>query len=203
MRYIRWKAFTALLSVLSVVIAMTAALTANLVIDSFTKSFTVITAVAAGIAALAASISIMGSRRLAREREPRRIFLIYAREDLEAARRLAAELREHGFHPWLDVDEITPGQVWQKAVIRALEESAVALVLVSEHLAKKGFVQEELKVAMETLQEQERNFSPVVPVRLDNSEIPERLSHVQWVNLFEETGMERLLSGLNRVVSST
>jgi len=180
-----------------------AALTANLVIDSFTKSFTVITAVAAGIAALAASISIMGSRRLAREREPRRIFLIYAREDLEAARRLAAELREHGFHPWLDVDEITPGQVWQKAVIRALEESAVALVLVSEHLAKKGFVQEELKVAMETLQEQERDFSPVVPVRLDNSEIPERLSHVQWVNLFEETGMERLLSGLNRVVSST
>jgi hypothetical protein len=77
------------------------------------------------------------------------------------------------------------------------------LVLVSEHLAKKGFVQEELKVAMETLQEQERDFSPVVPVRLDNSEIPERLSHVQWVNLFEETGMKRLLSGLSRVVSST
>jgi hypothetical protein len=204
MRYIRRKEFTALLSVLSVFIAMTAALITTLVkIDGFTKSFTLITAAAAVIAAVAASMSIMGSRRLAREREGRRIFLIYAREDLEAARSLAAKLKEHGFNPWLDVDEITPGQVWQKAVIRALEESAIALVLVSEHLAKKGFVQEELKVAMETLQEQERDFSPVVPVRLDNSEIPERLSHVHGVNLFEETGMERLLSGLNRVVSST
>ncbi|MBI4840385.1 MAG: toll/interleukin-1 receptor domain-containing protein [candidate division NC10 bacterium] len=163
MRYQRRKEFTAFLSVFSVAITMTAALTMNLLIDGFTRSFTVITAGAAAIAALAASMSIMLSRHLDRERERRRVFLIYAREDLEAARRLAGELREYGFNPWLDVEEITAGQVWQKAVIRALEESVVALVLVSQHLAKKGFVQEELKVALETLQERERDLSPVVP----------------------------------------
>lgn len=203
MRYERRKEFAALLSVMSVVIAMTAAVIGNLVLEGFTKSFTFITAFASMIAAVAAITSIMWSRYLKRQRELRRVFLIYAREDLEAARRLTTELREHGFNPWLDVEEITPGQVWQKAVIRALEESAVALVLVSEHLAKKGFVQEELKVALETLQEREKDLSPVVPVRLDKSDVPERLSHVQWVNLFEDTGMERLLSGLNRVVHGT
>lgn len=204
MRYERKKEFTALLSVLSVVIAMGAALTVNLVFDGYSKSFAFFTGVAATIAAAAAYSSIMISRRLSKERERRRVFLIYAREDLDAARRLATELREHGFTPWLDVDEITPGQVWQKAVIRALEESAVALVLISPHLAKKGFVQEELKVALDTLQEREKDVSPVVPVRLEETaEVPERLAHVQWVNLFEDTGMERLLTGLSRIAKST
>jgi len=204
MRYERRKEVTALLSVLSVVITVAASLTANLVWEGFSKSFTYLTGVAAALAAWAAYSSIMISRRLSRERERRRVFLIYAREDLDAARRLATELREHGFTPWLDVDEITPGQVWQKAVIRALEESAVALVLVSSHLAKKGFVQEELKVALDTLQEREKDVSPVVPVRLEEAaEVPERLAHVQWVNLFEDTGMERLLVGLGRIARST
>ena len=201
MRYTQWKVFAALLSILSVAIAMMAILLANLVFGHFTALIVWIMAGATVIAALAATISIKVSRRLTREREASRIFLIYAREDLEAARKLAADLREHGFNPWLDVDEISPGQVWQRVAIRALEESSVALVLISGHLAKKGFVQEELKVAMETLQGKEKDFSPVVPVRLDDSEIPERLSHIQGVNLFEETGMEHLLSGLNRVVS--
>lgn len=203
MRYERRKEFAGLLSVLSVFITITIALTANMVYWGFSKSFTFAILLAAGIAAAGALISIVVSRRLAKERELRRVFLIYAREDLDAARQLAGELREHGFTPWLDVDEIAPGQVWKKAVIRALEESAVALVLVSKHLTKKGFVQEELKVALDTLQEQDRDISPVVPVRLDETEVPESLSHVQWVNLFDDTGMERLLSGLSRIAKST
>ena len=203
MRYERRKEFTAVLSVLSVVIAIMASLFVYQVADSVTETYIYITAGAATIAAVAAFTSIFASRRLAAERESRQVFLIYAREDLEAARRLAAELRDNGFNPWLDVDEITPGQVWQRAVMRALEESTVALVLVSEHLGKKGFVQEELKVALKTLQERETGVSPVIPVRLENSTVPEGLSHIQWVDLFEDTGMDQLLSGLNRIVWDT
>lgn len=199
MRYERRKEITAFLSITSVLVTIVAALSMNMFIDGLTKSFTLVTGISALIAAMAAIMSIMMSRHLERERERRRIFLIYAREDIEAARQLADELKQNGYNPWLDVLEITPGQIWQRAVLRALEESSIAIVLISQHLSKQGFVQKELKIALDTLQEKEKDMSPVIPVRLDDSPVPDRLSHVQWVNLFEANGMERLLMGLSKI----
>jgi hypothetical protein len=168
MRYERKKELSALLSIVSVVVTLGVALTSKVLVER--ESFVIMSGIAALLAASGAYISVMWSRRLAREREKGRIFLIYAREDIEAARRLTHELKERGFHPWLDVNEITPGQVWRKAVLRALEESAAALVLVSPNLEKNGFVQEELKVALETLQESEKDVSPVLRMdRMPNS----------------------------------
>lgn len=197
MRYERRKEITAALSIISVFIALMAVFFTKTLISGYSRSFVLITGFAAIVAALAAIMSIMISQRLAKERVKRRVFIIYAREDLEAARKLSANLRELGFNPWLDVDEISPGQVWRKSVINALEKSSMALVLISKHLAKKGFVQEELKVAMGILQEREKDISPVIPVRLDESEVPESLSHIHWVNLFEENGIDRLVKGLS------
>jgi hypothetical protein len=197
MRYERRKEITAALSIISVFIALMAVFFTKTLIGDFSRSLVLITGFAAMVAALAAVMSIMISQRLAKEREKRRVFIIYAREDLEAARNLSANLRELGFNPWLDVDEISPGQVWRKSVINALEKSSMALVLISKNLSKKGFVQEELKVAMGILQEREKDISPVIPVRLDESEVPESLSHIHWVNLFEENGIDRLVKGLS------
>lgn len=199
MRYDRVKEFTALLSILSVGITLGVATLTELSFKS--ERFPLIVGIASALAATAAYTSILWSRRLARARERKRVFLIYAREDLDIARRLSVFLRERGFRPWLDVDEIAPGEVWKKSVLRALEESAVALVLVSENLGKKGFVQEELKVALSTLQERQQDVSPVIPVRLSESPVPEALGDVQWVNLFDPDGFERLEHGLNRATA--
>lgn len=169
----------------------------------FTSSNPLLWAIISGIiTGFAASASILVSRRLVtkREQERRQVFLLYASEDIDFARKLASDLKERGFNPWLDVEQITPGQIWQKSVMRALEESTVAIVLVSEHLSsKKGFVQKELKVALETLQEQKQDMSPVIPVRIDESKVPEIFSHIHWVNFFEEGGIDRLVSGLNKI----
>lgn len=200
MSYKRRKEITALLSLLSVLMTITVALFANIFSNGpFTNSFISVTSIAALVAAMAATMSIMISRRLAMEREKRTIFIIYAREDLEAAREIASALKKHGFNPWLDVDEITPGQIWQKAVINALERSALAIVLVSKNLDKKGFVQQELKTALEMLPQREEDISPVIPVVLDNSKVPEQLSHIQWVDLSKEDGFDRLLKGIKRI----
>lgn len=196
MRYERVKELTALLSVLSVGITLGVAALTEVSFKS--EVFPLIAGIMGVLAGTAAYTSIVWSRRLARARARKRVFLIYAREDLDAARRLAEFLRERGFRPWLDVDEVAPGEVWKKSVLRALEESAVALVLVSEHLGKKGFVQEELKVALSALQERQRGVSPVIPVRLSESPVPDSLGEIQWVNLFDPNGLERLEHGLNR-----
>jgi hypothetical protein len=202
MSYQKRKEIIAILSISSVVITLTATIVMKGINLDIGKSFTFVTAVSAFIAAIAAGWTIILTRRLEKERERRRIFIIYAREDLDTARRLTAELRERGYNSWLDVDEITPGQFWQRAVLNALEESAAALVLVSGNLKKKGFVQQELKAAFETLPEREKDVSPMVPVRLDDSPIPEYLSHIQWVNLFDKNGLESLLTSLNKIVKT-
>lgn len=200
MRYERSKNLLALLSLTSVFITLLVATWANssqVSLDSVTSVWSW----AAVTGAVASVFTVFISRQLAAKRRKQRVFLIYAREDLDSARHIAEVLREHGFSPWLDVDEINPGEVWQKAVARAIEESAIALVLVSPHLSKKGFVQRELKLALDTLQEQVKDVSPVVPVRLDEAaEVPDELKHVQWVNLFEDAGMEKLVSGLTHML---
>src|SRR5215212_3937937 len=70
--------------------------------------------VAAALAAAAATISIVLSRRLGRARNKKRVFIIYALEDREVARRLTEQLAAEGFNPWLDIDELKPGQRWKK-----------------------------------------------------------------------------------------
>lgn len=156
---------------------------------------------AAVLAGAAAFMAIITSNRLAEERKQHRIFIIYAREDLDVARRLAVELKERGLSVWLDIDEVQPGEIWERAVMRALESSTVAIALVSKHLSKRGFVQEELKVALGTLQGPGKDMSPVIPVRLDDSELPASLSHVLAVDFYDEAGRERLISGLAKMTS--
>lgn len=200
MRYMKPERIHMLL--ISLVMATVAVATfAAAFVRPIDERFTTILAVAAVVAGLVASMTIVTSRRLEKEREQGRVFIIYAKEDLDVARQLAAELKERGLKPWLDVDEITPGEVWTRAVTRALERSTVAIVLVSKHLPKTGFVHEELSLALGALPAPNKDMSPVIPVRLDDSEVPEGLSHVAWVDLYESGGKERLLSGLAKLAS--
>jgi len=44
-------------------------------------------------------------------------------------------------------------------------------------------------------------MSPVIPVRLEETVVPEILSKLQWVDLFENNGMNKLISALQKIVS--
>ncbi len=194
MRYERWKELTAIVSVFSILIGLSA-------LTVFNYSYFYIVSLATATAAIAASVSIYISRRLTRERQKHRIFLIYVHEDVESARQIAQELKERDFSPWLDVDEVLPGDIWHKSVIRALEESAVALVLVSDNLtSNQGFVQEEIEVALKVLQGREKDKSPIIPVRLSETNVPDSLVNIHWVNIFEKDGFDLLERGLQKLL---
>ena len=192
MKYESNKVFTAVLSVMSLMITLFAYIfggisgwinekmlvNKKLVIQpdtlQFAFEFNFLTYTAVVIAALAATIRIASLRKLNYEREREKIFFIYAHEDLKVAKSLSNKLKDAGFNTWLDVEQIMPGQIWEKAVIQGIEESVVALVLVSENIEKKGFVHQELKVALKALQQRNEGISPVIPIRLDDSPVPEQ-----------------------------
>lgn len=125
------------------------------------------------------------------------VFLSYAREDIEAASKLYNELVEVGINVWFDKESLVPGAKWRLAIRSAISESRYFIALMSSRsVSKKGFVQSELRQAIEVLDEFPESETYLIPVRLDACEAPhDRLKDFQWVDLFPEweEGANKLL----------
>ena len=63
-------------------------------------------------------------------------------------------------------------------------------------ITKTGYVQKELKRALDVADEQPEGSIFLIPVRLEECEVPERLSSFHWVDLFRQQGYERLMKSL-------
>ena len=163
------------------------------------------TAVIIGIfvSAYAAFFSLYSTRRIEKRRLSKRVFIIYSHKDKEAARKLTVELRNMGYNPWLDEEEIIPGQNWEKAIYQAIESSSAALFLASKNtLGESGSILSKIKAAMEVLRVERNAHSPVIPVMLEESELPKELANIHSVRLFEEQGMEQLNKGLKHLLGN-
>jgi hypothetical protein len=126
-----------------------------------------------------------------------RIFLCHSSGDKETVRSLYKRLRIDGFYPWLDEENLLPGQDWNQEIIRAVRNSDVVLVCLSEKaVSKAGYVQKEIRYALDVADEQPEGAMFLIPVRLEECDVPQRLSRWQWVNCFEDQGYARLLLAL-------
>lgn len=143
-------------------------------------------------AAIAAFTKIFINRRYLKY-EKGRIFLIYALEDKDKVEGIYNELKNAGFKPWMASKDIFPGERWKSSIENALEEAEIALAFLSRYsYNKKGFIQKELKMALDLLKERTKGISPVIPVRLDESEVPDRLKEFQYVDIFKKEGLKEL-----------
>jgi TIR domain len=126
-----------------------------------------------------------------------RIFLCHSSGDKNQVRNLYQRLRNDGFFPWLDQEDLLPGQDWGQEIPKAVRLSAVVLVCLSEKaVTKAGYVQKEIKYALDVADEQPEGGIFLIPVRLENCDVPERLRRWQWVDLFEERGYDKLVRAL-------
>lgn len=153
--------------------------------------------------ACAAFFSVYMIRLRERQLRQKRVFIIYSNEDKEPVTALVKSLRELGYNPWVDAEEISPGQKWEPSVLKGLADSAVALLIVSKNLnSASRIVATELNTAMATMRSRDESFSPVIPVRLDDSPVPDEVKDVHWVDLYKEGGLEQLDRGLKRVLGT-
>ena len=103
--------------------------------------------------------------------------------------------------PWLDETDILPGQDWQRAITSAVHEADLVVVCLSNgSIAKRGYLQREIKDVLDVADEMPDDRAFVVPARLEECPVPERLRRWQWVNLHAPDGYERLLKTTNSVV---
>ncbi len=104
-----------------------------------------------------------------------------------------------GHQPWLDEENILPGQDWHQEVKKAIENSLLVLVCLSnKSISTTGSVQKEIKYALDIADEHPFGDIFLVPARLENCIVPRQLKKYHWVDLFEEKGFDKLLSTIRR-----
>src|SRR5947208_6499294 len=84
-----------------------------------------------------------------------KVFLCHSSNDKPAVRNLYQRLRDEGFEPWLDEEDILPGQDWRAAIEKAVRTSHTVLVCLSKSATTKvGFIQKEIHFALDAADEQ-------------------------------------------------
>jgi CheY-like chemotaxis protein len=135
--------------------------------------------------------------------EPLRVFLCHASDDKPEVRELHSWLTEHGFIPWLDERDILPGQDWREAISGAVRASDVVLVCLSPTaVTKSGYMQRELREALDVADEQPDGTVFLIPTKLMDCEVPSRLQRWHWVELHKDGGHDALLAALRARAAS-
>jgi hypothetical protein len=125
------------------------------------------------------------------------VFLCHSSSDKPVVRALHKRLQSDGITPWLDAVDILPGQNWESEIRRAIHRCHVVLVCLSRaSITKVGYIQKEIRQVLDVADEQPENTIFLIPVRLEQCEVPDRLSQYQWVDLFEDDGYGRLMLAL-------
>ncbi len=138
---------------------------------------------------------------------PLRVFLCHSSNDKPAVRELYQKLRaEPWIDPWLDEEELYPGQDWNLEIEKAVEAAdAIIVCLTKNSINKEGYVQRELRIVLDFADYKPEGTIYILPVRLEECEPPRRLRPWQYADYFEgqrERGLQRLLVSLKRRADS-
>lgn len=127
-----------------------------------------------------------------------KVFLSHASEDkARFVLPFATAMREKGIEVWLDKWEILPGDsLVDKLFEEGLKEADAVLVVVSSASASKPWVKLELNTAVVNRITKQ---TKIIPVVLDNSEVPESLKSLVWESIHDVNDFE---DELDRIVSA-
>lgn len=131
---------------------------------------------------------------------PLRVFLCHSSSDKPTVRELYQKLSAKSWMDvWLDEEQLLPGQDWDYEIHKALNSSdAVIVTLSTGSVTKEGYVQKELRSALEIALEKPEGTIFILPVRLDECERPRRLQPIEGIDYFPPESRELAYARLQR-----
>lgn len=125
-----------------------------------------------------------------------RVFLCHASQDKPVVRELYQRLLAEGWiDPWLDVVRLLPGQHWTSVIQESLNRADVVIVCISNgSINKEGFVQREMNFAWDRSLEKPRNVIYLIPLRLEDCDVPFDFRERQWADYFGDKKEETYTS---------
>ena len=137
------------------------------------------------------------------------VFLSYASQDAEAARRICDALRAAGLEVWFDQSALRGGDAWDASIRKQIKECALFVPVISTNTdtRSEGYFRLEWKLAVDRSHLIADDQAFLLPVVIDatlevNARVPDKFREVQWTHLPEGTTpavfaerLQHLLSG--------
>ncbi len=118
------------------------------------------------------------------------VFLSYASQDAEAARRICEALRAAGIEVWFDQSELRGGDVWDHKIRQQIHDCALFVPIISAHTDARteGYFRLEWKLAVDRSYLMADDAAFLFPVVIDDTtdavaRVPEKFRAVQWTRL--------------------
>jgi hypothetical protein len=127
-----------------------------------------------------------------------KVFLCHSSGDKPVVKELYQKLvARKNIDPWLDEVKLLPGVDWNSEIIQAVKDSDVVIVCLSKaSINKEGYVQKEIRRALDVAEEKPDGTIFIIPLKIEDCHVPQRLSQWQWVNYYEDGAFDRLISSL-------
>ncbi len=137
------------------------------------------------------------------------VFLSYASQDTEAARRIGEALQAAGIVVWLDQSELRGGDAWDAAIRKQIKNCALFVPIISanSHARAEGYFRLEWKLAVDRshLMAAEKAF--LLPVVIDDTRepdalVPDKFREVQWTHLPAGEASAAFVAQVSRLLSA-
>ncbi len=118
------------------------------------------------------------------------VFLSYASQDTEAAKKICNALRAAGVEVWFDQSELVGGDAWDQKIRKQIKECALFLPILSQTTQgrREAYFRLEWKLADERTHLMARGTPFLLPVTIDDTNdrgalVPDSFLAVQWTKL--------------------
>ncbi|MGA2396486.1 MAG: TIR domain-containing protein [Steroidobacteraceae bacterium] len=110
----------------------------------------------------------------------RRVFISYASHDAAAAQKVCSALEGAGFPCWMAPRDVVPGMLYADGIVRAINESTILVLILSEFAIASAHVGKELERASS-------KRHPIIALRTDSAPLTPAfeyfLSESQWIDV--------------------
>jgi len=137
------------------------------------------------------------------------IFVSYAREDAEPARRIAEALRGFGVEVWFDQNELRGGDAWDAKIRRQIRECALFLPVISAKTQERreGYFRREWNLAVDRTLDMSASAAFIVPVIIDDTreseaDVPEQFLRAQCTRLPQGRPTPQFVEQVTRLLQS-
>jgi len=138
------------------------------------------------------------------------IFLSYASQDADAARRICDVLRTAGLEVWLDQSELRGGDAWDASIRNRIKECALFVPLISANTnaRSEGYFRLEWKIAVDRSHLMADDQAFLLPIIIDDTleataRVPDRFRERQWSRVEDSVTSAAFAKRVARLVSSS
>ncbi len=148
--------------------------------------------------------------RFAMSAASKAVFLSYASQDAEAARRICDALRSAGVEVWFDQNELVGGDAWDAKIRKQIADCALFVPIISANTNARGegYFRLEWKLAVDRSHLMAHDEPFLLPVAIDTTSegaarVPPEFRRVQWTELPGDEAPEKFCPRIRELLAGT